>query len=108
MPTIWLRNEALSTATGGDSINLAQNNPPFVSPGFGNPDLGNVAEVQAACKAWYPTKLRGETLNGYEITPVDDSDPQGRAGDIVFAPVGEFADSAGRRFPPSTRNRRRP
>ena len=106
MPTIWLRNEALSSATGGDSINIEQNNPPFVSPGFGTPDLSNVAEVQAACKSWYPSTLRGQTLDGYEITPVDPEDSVGELGDIVFAPIGEFADATSRRFKPSTRNRR--
>jgi hypothetical protein len=103
MAKIWLRNPALSGVTAGDEIDLDENNRPELPEKFGFPDLTNTTEVQAACKAWYPTKLRGEDLAGYEITPVDVTDREGVAGDIVFAPVGRHPP--GDRFKPSTRRR---
>jgi len=104
MPTIWLRNDALSGTSKGDEIDIASNNLARLPEKFGAPDLTNVAEVQAACKAWYPTRLRGETLDNYEITPPDVTDPDGRVEDIVFAPVGRHPVND--RFKPSERTRR--
>lgn len=103
MPLIWLRNDALSGRSKGDAIDIANNNLARLPEKFGTPDLADAAAVQAACKAWYPTRLRGEDLAGYEITPPDLTDPDGRAGDIVFAPVGRHPPAD--RFKPSQRAR---
>jgi hypothetical protein len=105
MSQIWLRNDALSRTTGGDTIETVRDNLPRLPIPFGLPDLTNVAEVQAACEAWYPSKLRGISLAGYEITPVDVTDREGVAGDIVFAPIG--AHPVANRFKPSQRFRPR-
>ena len=104
MPSIWLRNPALSSRSAGDEIRIVENNLARLPEKFGFPDLTNNAEVQAACVAWYPTKLRGQTLDGYEITPVDATDPDGAIDDIVYAPIGTFPPA--RRFKPSERLRR--
>lgn len=84
MPTVWLRNERLSNVTGGDRINIVDNNPPFVSPGFGTPDFSSNAEMQAACETWYPTSLQSGDLDGYEVTPEG-------VDSVIFAPPGEGA-----------------
>lgn len=94
MASIWLRNPALSSRSQGDEIDIDANNLARLPEKFGRPNVVDVAEVQAACKAWYPTKLRGQDLAGYEITLPDPTDPLSRVGDIVFAPIGEHSGGA--------------